>query len=151
MKECRIYYESWQLQCCGDPFSVGEKVEWTCAEPGEFKYAHGLPLDFFEEHHGDDTHLVTGTITRIISERSETPKSEKPVVYGEVKVIREDIQYADGWKGENGDDDSIEYTLWGYIVDLKDVNAEKVRNKRNVEYEKNREKLPQRIFLRTRK
>ncbi|MFC2758797.1 DUF6578 domain-containing protein [Hallella multisaccharivorax] len=24
MDECIIYYEFWQLQCCGDAFSVGE-------------------------------------------------------------------------------------------------------------------------------
>ena len=128
MKECRIYYESWQLQCCGDPFSVGEKVEWTCAEPGESKYAHGLPLDFVEEHHLEWTHLVTGTITKIVIERSETPKSDKPIIFEEVEVIREDIRYADGWEGEVGDDDSIEYVLWGYIVELNDVTIEKVNN-----------------------
>ena len=153
MKECRIYYESWQLQCCGDPFSVGERVEWTCAKPDEFNNYHGITMDYVEDHHGDDTHLVTGTITRIISERSETPKSDKPISinYDEVEIIREDIQYADGWEGWKDDDDTMCYTMWGYIVELKDVNVEKVRNKWNKEYEKNREKLPQRIFLRRRK
>lgn len=95
--------------------------------------------------------MVTGTITRIVSERSETPKSDKPIVYEKVEVIHEDIQYADGREGENGDDDSIEYTLWGYIVELKDVNIEKVRNKWNKEYAKTKEKLPERIFLERRR
>ena len=128
MKECRIYYESWQLQCCGDPFSVGEKVEWTCTEPGESKDAHGFPLDFVEEHHLGWTHLVTGTITRIVSERSEVPQSDKPISinYDEVEIIREDIQFANGWEGWKDDDDTMHYTLWGYIVELNDVTVEKV-------------------------
>ena len=148
MKECKIYYESWQLQCCGDPFSVGERVEWTCAKPGKFNNIYGVTWDFVEDHHGDDTHLVTGTITRIISERSETPKSDNQVVYGEVGLIREDIQFADGWESWKDDDDTMHYTLWGYIVELKVVTVEKVRNKWNKEYEEAKEKLPYRVFQR---
>ena len=26
LKECTLYYESWQLQCCGEFFAVGDTV-----------------------------------------------------------------------------------------------------------------------------
>lgn len=29
MESCVVSYDSWQMQCCGDPFSVGDKIEWT--------------------------------------------------------------------------------------------------------------------------
>ncbi|MFF4544080.1 DUF6578 domain-containing protein [Streptomyces sp. NPDC001406] len=27
----RVFYESWQMECCGTPFSVGEEVSWPLA------------------------------------------------------------------------------------------------------------------------
>lgn len=26
--KCKVYYEMWQLECCGTPFSVGDTVTW---------------------------------------------------------------------------------------------------------------------------
>lgn len=121
MDECVIYYEFWQIQCCGDPFSVGDKVEWTCVSPSLTKNAHGIILDFDEEHHGFATHSITGTVTKIIAERSEFPKGQREVWYERAKVIQKELQHADGWESELKDDDSTERTFWGYIVILKDV------------------------------
>ena len=58
MDNCIIYYESWQLQCCGRPFSVGDKVELTCIMPQYYKNAHGIMLNFEEDHHGFATHSI---------------------------------------------------------------------------------------------
>lgn len=146
MEKCIIYYESWQLQCCGDPFSVGERVEWSCIKPGRFKEAHGIKLDFVEEHHIGDTHLVSGTVNRILAERSEVPYTEAPIVYELVDVIREEIQHADGWESRLKDDESTRRAFWGYIVELKDVTVVKTRNRWNKEYEGNKKRLPKKIF-----
>lgn len=146
MEKCIVYYESWQLQCCGDPFSVGERVEWTCTKPGKFKEAHGVKLDFVEEHHIGDTHLVSGTVTRILAERTEVPYTKEPIVYELVDVIREEIQHADGWESRLKDDESTRREFWGYIVELKDVTVVKTRNRWNKEYEGNKKRLPKRIF-----
>ncbi|MET8243326.1 DUF6578 domain-containing protein [Streptomyces sp. NPDC005202] len=27
----RVFYEGWQMECCGRPFSVGEEVGWPLA------------------------------------------------------------------------------------------------------------------------
>lgn len=151
MEKCIIYYESWQLQCCGDPFSVGERVEWTCAKPDGSDNRHGITIDFVEEHHGDDTHWVTGTVTKIVAERSESPNNGLPVGYDSVDVIHEELQYADGWESELDDDESTRRVFWGYIVELEDATVIKTRNRRNEEYEDIKEKLPKRIFLGRRK
>jgi hypothetical protein len=121
MDACTIYYESWQLQCCGDPFSVGDKVEWTCMMPDNYKNAHGIIIDFEEDHHGFASHTISGTVTRIIAERSEFPKGKKEVWYHKARTIQEEITHADGWERELNDDDTTERTFWGYIVELKDV------------------------------
>lgn len=121
MDACTIYYESWQLQCCGDPFSVGDKVEWTSMMPDNYKNAHGIIIDFEEDHHGFASHTISGTVTRIIAERSEFPKGKKEVWYHKARTIQEEITRADGWERELNDDDTTERTFWGYIVELKDV------------------------------
>ena len=42
--------------------------------------------------------------------------------YG-AQTIHEEIQYADGWETNKKDNETTEYTLWGYIVELKDVTV----------------------------
>jgi len=118
---CTIYYESWQIQCCGEPFSVGEKIEWTCCIPRETKNAHGIIIDFIEEHHGFSTHTIKGTVSKIVAERSEYPKGEREVWYNKTDVIREELQKADGWESQLKEDDTTDRTFWGYIVELRDV------------------------------
>ena len=119
--ECKIYYESWQLQCCGDPFAVNDKVDWTCIMPTEYKNAHGIILDFEEEHHGFATHSISGTVTQIIAERSEFPKGKRVVYYPLAETIQEEIYEANGYEKEFSSDEETDRTFWGYIVTLKDA------------------------------
>lgn len=121
MDECTIYYESWQLQCCGKAFAVGDCIEWTCIMPEDFKNAHGIIIDLEEEHHGFATHSVTGKVVKIIAEQSEFPKGTREVWYHRAQVIQTEIQKADGWESNLKDDETTDRTFWGYIVELTDV------------------------------
>lgn len=127
MDECTVYYESWQLQCCGDPFSVGDNVEWSCFQ-SEYKNAHGIVLDFDENHHGFAAYSVSGIVNKIIAERSEFPKGKRETWYEKAMTIHEEIQHADGWESELKDDDTTERTFWGYIIELKDVIVKPLKN-----------------------
>lgn len=124
--ECTLFYESWQLQCCGDPFAVGDKVEWTCHMPSRYKNAHGIPIDFDEDHHASASHSIVGTVSKIIAERSEFPKGKREVWYNRAMTIKEEIQKADGWESNYHDDEQTERTFWGYIVTLKDVTVKPI-------------------------
>ena len=128
---CTIYYESWQIQCCGEPFSVGEKIEWTCCMPQDTKNAHGIIIDFEEEHHGFPTHTITGTVTKIIAERSEFPKGLREVWYEKADIIREELQNADGWESQLSNDDTTDRTFWGYIVELRDIIVKPIEKRIN--------------------
>lgn len=119
--ECSVYYEAWQLQCCGSPFSVGDTVEWSCILPEAYKNAHGILIDFEEEHHGFATHTITGIVEKIIAERSEFPKGERETWYNRAKCVHEEIPSANGWESKRKDDDNTDFTFWGYIVELHDV------------------------------
>ena len=118
--ECSLYCDSWQIQCCGAPFQVGQKVDWTCICNG-IKNAHGTLIDFQEDHHGFATHSICGTIDKIVAERSEFPKGKRVVRYEDAQTIKEEISKANGWESEFKDDETTERTFWGYIVTLKDV------------------------------
>lgn len=134
MDSCTIYYESWQIQCCGEPFFVGGKVKWTCIMSSGYKNAHGIILDFDEDHHGFATHSIEGVVTKIIAERSEFPKGKREVWYEKAETIREDLQHADGWESDKPDDDTTERTFWGYIVELKDVTIIPLKNTSTFEF-----------------
>ena len=129
--ECKLYYESWQMQCCGDPFAVGDKVDWTCVIPSQYKNAHGIIIDFDEEHHGFATHSISGTVTRIIAERSEFAKGERVVCYNQAKTIQEEILTANGFEKEICSDEETDRTFWGYIVTLKDAVVKPLEEKEN--------------------
>lgn len=69
-----VWVDSWQMQCCGDPFRRGSKVTWTLrdADPGRFAAMLGpfvrRTVEAAEEHHGgvpEDTPPTTGTVTLI--------------------------------------------------------------------------------------
>lgn len=32
---CKVFYDSWQLECCGYPFGIGDTVKWLVHELGE--------------------------------------------------------------------------------------------------------------------
>lgn len=120
-RQCTVYYESWQIQCCGEPFAVGDQVIWTCSVSSEIKNAHGFIIDFEEDHHGLSTHTISGTIRKIIAEYSEFPKGERVVYYHKASVIQRAIQKADGYEDGCKSDEFSDRTFWGYIVTLEDV------------------------------
>ena len=60
-----VWYASWQMECCGDPFAVGDEVAWTADEDVNdewFSAALGpdiaASITHSEEHHSDVEHLA---------------------------------------------------------------------------------------------
>ena len=119
--ECKLYYEFWQMQCCGDPFAVGDKVNWPCVISRKYKNAHGTIIDFEEDHHCFATLSISGTITQIIAERSEFPKGKHVVCYSYAKTIQENTLKVSENENIFHDDEGVKNTFWGYIITLKDV------------------------------
>lgn len=121
LDECVVYYDSWQLQCCGEPFAMGGTINWTCFVSKRHKSAHGFIIDFNEDHHLDATHRIMGTVTMIHSEFSDIDKDKKITNYDEVWASHRILQNADGWNCGQEPDENKKRTFWGYIVELKDV------------------------------
>ncbi|HEY8372656.1 MAG TPA: DUF6578 domain-containing protein [Pseudonocardiaceae bacterium] len=129
----RVWVDGWQMQCCGEPFQVGDTVEWTLRSCDRGKY----PVDVLgpdvaesvthaEEHHGglpEDAPVTTGTVTGIHAVHSRyAPRSdESPRVLHPVPGSGQLtwVSSADGWEHVEG-----ELQFVGYLVDL-DVHGDK--------------------------
>lgn len=129
MDACTLYYNAWQMQCCGEPFSVGEKVSFTCIVPSHPFATHGTIYDIKEEHYGNETHIVTGIVKRILVEQSDTPKGEKVIDYNKIMTDKRIVQCADGTM-EELEDDTMVRRLWGYIVDMENVTINPLKEKK---------------------
>lgn len=84
--ETVVYYESWQMDCCGDPFKIGEQIEITVEKRDDEISYEGLPdlpdhLEFqYEGHgnlHGRQQYCLTGKVKKIFIEYCTFRKKDK--------------------------------------------------------------------------
>ena len=124
---CKVYYELWQMQCCGIPFKIGDTVKWQIIKEPQFGFDFGLlnDVDYAYEAHDHTAKLFnfTGVVTRIwgLYERYEpskdNPKFLSPV-YGE--LIETD--HADRKDKAIGD-----LELGGYVIELENCSLSELR------------------------
>lgn len=128
-----VWVDAWQMQCCGEPFETGSRVEWTLYEESDRDWLTAVLGEDFaqgvthgEEHHGgvpDDAPITVGRVVRIRAVSSlfgPDPKSVSaatPVhvpIPGTAEVI--DVGSADGWYAETN---GLQFN--GYVVDVERV------------------------------
>lgn len=120
----QVWIDSWQMQCCGDPFRVGQSVEFSTTPVIDREFLgvvlgdqRAAALTDYEDHHDLDQgpmSPLTGTVKHIeaISCRYERQDRAMYPVPGTAKVVRRDE--ATGWEPEG---DHIHFV--GYIVTLQ--------------------------------
>ena len=124
----RVWVDGWQLQCCGEPFAVGEDVRWTLVErPFEQVLTDRtgrrevVVLTHAEEHHGDapeDT-PVTGRVRRVLAvtwEYAPVPGSARTFAPVEGSGGTQELYRVDGWESELPSGGPRGFA--GYVVDL---------------------------------
>jgi hypothetical protein len=122
-----VWVDSWQMQCCGQPFRIGSHVAWTlrAADPDWLEAMLGTDaqqaVDAAEEHHGgipEDTEPTRGRVTRIAAVHcrfAPMPGSDSPTAYPvQGTGILTDVESADGWTDDSGDEHFV-----GYLVQLQ--------------------------------
>jgi hypothetical protein len=89
----KIWVDSWQMQCCGQPFRRGSQASWTlrACDPGWLAGILGSgehqDVDAAEDHHGgvpQDTAPTQGTVRRIAAVHcrfAPTPGSDPATLY----------------------------------------------------------------------
>jgi Family of unknown function (DUF6578) len=122
-----VWVDSWQLQCCGEPFRRGSKVTWTLrdVDPDWFETMLGprarRTVEAAEEHHGgvpEDTLPTRGTVTLIAAVHchyaprpGSDSRTSHPVPGSGVLT---EVESADGWTADRGEERFV-----GYLVQLK--------------------------------
>jgi hypothetical protein len=121
--ESRIWVEAWQLQCCGDPFEVGQPVSWTVTSAVDREYLENVigaeaaaAVTDHEDHHdvaGGDVRPLSGTVTDIAAVSCHFALQGRALYPVPGTAVVETRSRADGREHEDG---SLRFL--GYIVTL---------------------------------
>lgn len=126
-----VYYQAWQMQCCGEPFAKGDIVTWGVFIATDSFEIDGetVNIDFYEEHHTTHRHImfqITGQVERVLAEYSPKIEGEKVVSYSKVK--KHYIDCDDEIDRYNFPEDCHD---WAYIVWLSNVKLEQLKNEQS--------------------
>ena len=135
VNNCRVLFDDWQLQCCGDPFAIGDCVEWLVCLPTNPKTSVDIGrIDYYYEAHDSAATLfrLKGRVVKIQGLYEKFVPSYKlpngtqmfKGVDGELRELfsasprSEFLHSADGW-GRRDDDREIS----AYIVELENCSV----------------------------
>ncbi|MEV0372118.1 DUF6578 domain-containing protein [Streptomyces sp. NPDC050636] len=128
--ELIVWVDNWQMQCCGDPFSIGSRVSWKLIDAdkewlADVVGAHVADrIDGAEEHHGGsaDDAITEGTVTgisavhcRYAPRPGSADRTRCPVPGSGTRTA---LTSADGWTPDHG-----ELQFAGYLVELTGVRG----------------------------
>lgn len=119
--DCTVFYEQWQMECCGTPFAVGDTIRWIVDKTTDLDTPIDIgKIDYCYEAHSDEwekLYVFTGRIQgiKILYERFEQAEDGSPMIK-RVDGMLKDADAVDGLE-----DDVEEMQAGGYIVRLTDV------------------------------
>lgn len=119
---CNIFYQSWQIQCCGKPFRIGDVVLWSCTKTDKPHKMKGFLIDYEEEHHHGMNLYIKGIVSSILSVTTVDEPQQKCISFDESKAILRPLIEANGYESNYmNTEGNNHYTFWGYIVTLINV------------------------------
>jgi hypothetical protein len=125
LMEMTVWVDSWQMQCCGEPFHIGSEISWTLRAGDldwlECSLGAEETVHAAEEHHGgvpEDTEPTRGAVTGIKAVHcrfAARPDSGSGTLYPvRGSGVLTDVESADGWIADRDDERFV-----GYLVRLK--------------------------------
>jgi len=130
MEKCTVEIEAWQIQCCGEPFKIGDTIKWLVAKWGEtmLSYPEAGIMDYYYEHHSSEHEklfLITGVVMGINSMYCRfipVPDNSKRLIRasGYTKPVAEAIIWEKKIKSHRFD---------GYIVRFDDAKIHPAQKK----------------------
>jgi hypothetical protein len=121
-----VWIDSWQMQCCGTPFKIDDKIKWTA-----LKWEFEKPvvdvgnIDFYYENHAesnDNLFDIEGIVSEIFAihfvYKLNTETRVQIAISGKTVPVNE----ADGWDK----DMSEEMQFSAYYVKLKNVSTKPI-------------------------
>lgn len=124
---CTVLYEGWQMECCGQPFSIGDVVKWDVFAFNKTLTDITQTIEYiYDAHYETSDGLLTlqGTVYQINAIYTKYKSStDNPQFLIPVSSLLKSIVKADGDEEEmNG------MTFNSYIVVLRDVSIKEVAN-----------------------
>lgn len=124
---CTVLYEGWQMECCGQPFSIGDVVKWDVFAFNKTLTDVTQTIEYiYDAHYETSDGLLTlqGTVYQINAIYTKYKSStDNPQFLIPVSSLLKSIIKADGDEEEmNG------MTFNSYIVVLRDVSIKEVAN-----------------------
>lgn len=125
--ECIVFYESWQMECCGTAFSLGDTVEWLVEKTESLN----TPVDIgkinycYEAHRSDwqDLLVLAGKVETIhILYQKYEPTAENPRL---LVPVGGELVAAERAKGFDKKLRDMEAS--GYLVRLKECTVRPAR------------------------
>lgn len=124
--DCKVFYESWQMDCCGEPFSIGDTVNWTVGKYEKLGPCNTVNLgtiDYYYENHLFDRgpyFELEGQVIgiKILYEKFEPTKLKSTVSLPVSGVLRETSKVERFEKGFDG----MEVT--GFVVTLWEISKQ---------------------------
>ncbi|WP_219512596.1 DUF6578 domain-containing protein [Nonomuraea ceibae] len=118
-----VWVADWQMQCCGEPFSVGATVSWTLVPADQAWLAQALgeetaaTIEWSEEHHDEPSASqmrVEAQVAGISAVHARMRLAEGKDAYSyPVDGVLSPLTSADGWTPNQGEREFI-----GYLVTL---------------------------------
>ena len=118
--KCTVFYDSWQMECCGTPFSVGDIVKWLVLKAEQLNTPVNVgAINYCYEAHSSDWQnifVLEGKVETIkILYHSYAPSENNPRL---LIPIGEKTIDAENAKGFDKKVDDMEAS--GYIVVLNE-------------------------------
>lgn len=121
MNPCTVLYAGWQMQCCGDPFKIGDSVRWLVLKCKNLSLPIDIEsIDYAYEAHSSDYRglfMLNGIVTDIRALYCNYEVSpDNPQLLIPVSGFTINTDHADGWEKSIG---SSKFS--DYIVNLKNI------------------------------
>lgn len=85
-----VYYDYGQMRCCGDPFSVGDMVDWDCIK---MIWSVDIKADYWYETHGITEFNIVGQVIEIYAINYQYKRDENNYLHP-ISYTSEPIQTA---------------------------------------------------------
>lgn len=78
MNSISVYYDGWQMDCCGEPFKIGDMVQWDCVKSNNDFL---VQADYYYEAHDDTDLVIAGKVIEIYGIKCQYEKRDNGVLY----------------------------------------------------------------------
>lgn len=127
-KYCTVLYEGWQMQCCGQPFSIDDMVKWDVFVFNKTLTDVNQAIEYIYDAHyekSDGLLILQGIVHQINAIYTKYKSyADNPQLLIPVSNLLRNVVKADGYEEEIN-----EMTFNSYIVVLRDVDIKEVSNK----------------------